>query len=469
MTNYSGQILVFISTIILARLLSQDDFGVVGYALITTNLLNVLADLGIGPALIYHREDPEAAHTAFWLSLAFGVVLYMISWLIAPLAAQYFNDTRVITIVRVMALTFPISAVGNVHDNLLRKNLNFRKKFIPEFSRAISKGLISIGMALAGSGAWSLVGGQLGGKIMSVISYWVIMPFRPRLRIDRHIAGSLIKYGVFIVALNTLAVALTNVDYLMVGRYIGAAALGVYTLAFRIPEMVINEFCSSLSTVLFPLFVKIRDDGEALKQAFISTIRFVSVITIPMGIGLAMTARPFVLTFLTDKWIEAVPVIQAISIFTMLFSLSYNTGSFYKAKGQVNVMTWLAIFRLAMTLPLVYFAAAIMKHTAAVGWVQTFVAVVSGSLNLYIASRINQVPVINVLRAIRPAAISAAGMAVAIWLLTFGLNTLPPLVQLLLMILTAVPVYLLILYWQEKDLFVIARQLVFASLARRSA
>ncbi len=468
-TNYSGQILVFITTIILARLLSKDDYGLVGYATVTISLLNVLSDLGIGPALIYHRDDPEAADTAFWLSLIFSIGLFIITWLVAPLAAIYFNDPRASAIIRISGLVYPISAFANVHDNLLRKNLDFRKKFIPEFTRATSKGLVSIVMALLGGGAWSLVVGQLGGRFFSVISYWMILPYRPAFKINRKIARSLISYGLYIVTLNTLAVALSNVDYLLVGRYLGAAALGVYTLAFRIPELLINDFCNSLATVLFPLYVKMRDDPESLSKAFITTLRFVAVITVPLGIGLAMTAQPFVLAFLTDKWAEAIPVIQAISIFSMLFSLSYNTGSIYKAKGQVNIMTWLAIVRLVMTIPLVYWAVTGLKDTAAVGWVQTLVAVFSGTLNLVVASRMTGVPFMSVLDAIRPAAVSAAVMAAAIWGMLAVTSSVIPLVQFILAVLAGGTIYLVVLYWQQKDLFIFARQTITAALARRNA
>jgi PST family polysaccharide transporter len=124
---YTGKLLVFISTIILARLLSKADFGVVGYAFIVTSFLDALNGLGIGPALIYHKDEPETADTAFWLGLAVGIGLFAVTWLAAPLIGAYFNDERAIPVVRMMVLVYPISALGNVNAIYLAKKLDFRK------------------------------------------------------------------------------------------------------------------------------------------------------------------------------------------------------------------------------------------------------------------------------------------------------------------------------------------------------
>jgi len=452
LTNYSGQFLVFVSTIILARLLSQEAYGVVGYAVITINLLNVLSDLGIGPALIYHRDEPHAADTAFWLSILFGVGLYIVAWFTAPLAALYFQDERAIAVIRVLALTFPIQAFDNVHDHLLKKSLAFKRKFIPEISRAMAKGTVSVALALAGSGAWSLVVGQLAGRVMGVISYWRILAWRPAWQFNPRIARSMIGYGLSIVMLNAIAILMTNIDYLIVGRILGTAALGIYTLAFRIPDLVITDFCNSMASVLFPVYVKIRDDAESLANAFLNVLKYVSAITLPMGVGLILIARSFVLTFLTDKWIEAIPVIQAIAVYSMLFSLSYNTGSFYKAKGKVRIMTWLSLFRLALTVPLVYWAAAVMNSIAAVGWVQAVVALITSLLNLFVAGKIIKVPFLKILSSIRPSALSAIVMAAVVVPVNLATNSAHSLIQLVLDIILGGSVYLAMMFWLQRPM-----------------
>ncbi len=451
--SYGGKFFYFLSTLVLARLLSQDDYGVVGYATVVISFLDVLSDLGIGPALIYHKENPKTADTAFWLGMLIAAALYGLSWLVAPLAGWYFNDPRAIPIIRTLALVFPISAFSNIHNTLLKKNLGFRQKFLPDFIRSTSKGLLSIVLALLGLGPWSLILGQLLSTLLSTVVYWRVLPWWPTLRFDRVLARSLLTYGLSIVGLNGLASLLTNVDYLFVGRFLGTVALGTYTMAFRIPDLLISEFCLIISVVLFPVYVRVRDESaEALNKAFLNTLRYISLVTIPMGLGLALVARPFVLAFLTAKWMDAVPVIQSISIFSMLFSLSLNTGSLYKAQGRVDVMVKLALVRLGLIIPAMFFVIHTFGTIASVGWAQAAVATISGTLNLYVAARMVGTDLFQVWKALQPAALSGIVMALAVFgLLTFT-AAWPPLFQILLAILSGGAVYAALLYWQEQKL-----------------
>ena len=137
LSYYSGKLLVFISTVILARLLLKEDFGVAGYAVVVIGMLEVLSDMGVGPALIYHRDEPEAADTAFWLSLFLGTALFALTWLLAPFAGTFFNDERAIPVTRGLALTFPLSALSNVHRALLSKELTFGRKFAPSVMQMV--------------------------------------------------------------------------------------------------------------------------------------------------------------------------------------------------------------------------------------------------------------------------------------------------------------------------------------------
>ncbi|MBE2200919.1 MAG: oligosaccharide flippase family protein, partial [Anaerolinea sp.] len=166
-SNYSGKLLVFISTAVLARLLLKEDFGIAGYALVVIGLLEVLEGLGIGPAIIYHQTDPKKLDTAFWMGLAVGFTLFLLTWFVAaPLAGTFFRDARAVPITRVLGFEFIIGAFALVHAATLTKKLAFGRKFIPEMSRSASKGIASIALALMGFGAWSLILGHLVGVLV---------------------------------------------------------------------------------------------------------------------------------------------------------------------------------------------------------------------------------------------------------------------------------------------------------------
>jgi PST family polysaccharide transporter len=460
---FSGKLMLFISTVVLARLLSKDDFGVVGFAVTTISFLDVMSDLGVAPALIYHKEDDNTSVTAFWLGMLIGVALFLITWVAAPLVGLFFQDPRAVAVTRVLALTYPIGALGNTHEAVLQKKLAFGRTFVPTLVQAMTKGIISIVLAFLSFGAWSLIGGQLGGIAMGAVVFWLVARWRPTFSFDPKIARSLLGYGSKIVVVDLLGILLLNLDYLLVGRYLGAENLGVYTLAFRMPDLLILQFARILSVVIFPIYTRMRDVPGSLTKGFSMTTRYVSLVTIPLGIGLALVAQPFVLTVFTNKWIEAVPVIRAISIYAMLLSLAYNAGSVYKAEGRPQVLTILALTRLAMLLPGLYWATTMAKSIVAVGWMQAAVALVGGALNLYIATRLIKLPVAKLLDALRPALISSIFMAVAVLVTLFLSQNLQPVVQLVVSILFGCLSYLAALWVFQRDV------VQAASLQLRSA
>jgi O-antigen/teichoic acid export membrane protein len=452
---YGGKLMFFLSTVILARLLIKEDFGVAGYAIIVISSLDVLNGLGIGPALIYHREHPEAPNTAFWLGMGMGLALFTLTALVvAPLAGDFFNDPRAIEVTRILALTFPLYALANVHETLLRKQLNFQGKFIPEFTRATCKGLFSIILALLGFGYWSLIYGQIGGMAVSVIAYWWMVPWRPSFRFSPELGRALLSYGLSIVGVNILGVVLLNVDYLFVGRFLGAEALGVYTLSFRIPELLILQFCNVIAVVVFPVYAKMRDDPQALSKGFLTTMRYVSMITIPLGLGLALVARPFVLTVFTDKWVEAIPVMQAISIYAMFLSLAYNAGDVYKAQGRPGILTQMALVRAALLLPALFWAVTVPASITAVAWTQAAVAFIAGFANLYMAARLLKTSFHQVLVALAPATTGAALMSLAVMGTQALIHDAPVLIQLLAAVLSGALAYAAALWWLQRDLVI---------------
>src|SRR5215211_141483 len=236
---FLGKIVVLITTSILARLLAKSDFGLVAVAVVAINYLSVLKDLGLGVALIQRKGDiQEAANTVFTINLFIGLVLSALIIPLAPFVAVYFRDPHVIPVLRWMGISFVINALGSVHTNWLIRDLDYRRKLVPELGSALIKGAISIGMAYLGYGVWSLVFGQIAGAVVSVILVWIILPWRPRLTLDRNVAGSLMKFGASVTAIDVLTQITDNLDYLIVGRVFGLVPLSIYSLAYRLPEML---------------------------------------------------------------------------------------------------------------------------------------------------------------------------------------------------------------------------------------
>jgi O-antigen/teichoic acid export membrane protein len=451
-STYGGKVLAFVTTAILARLLLKEDFGIAGYALIVIGFLETINGLGVGSALIYFPVDMERNSSAFWLGLSIGILLFVAAWFVAPLVGIFFNDVRAVSVTRVLALTFPLSAFGIIHEAILRKNLAFKTKAIPDFVRTLSKGVISVVLAVLGFGAWSLIIGQLTGVVFSVIAYWGVVSWRPSFQIAPKYLQPLISYGFSIVSVNTLGVIIHNADYLLVGRYLGAAALGVYTLAFRVPDLLIGQFADIMGQVLFPVYSRMAGDSDLIKRGLFVTLRYVSLITVPIGLGLAVIAEPFVLTFFTNRWAEVIPIMAIISIASVLNSLSYNFGDVYKAKGQPEVLTKLSIFRAVVLLPSLWWAVAGHGTLLAVSWAVAFVSFIGTVSQILVAKFVIGMSVRGILDALRPAILSGVVMALVVYGALVFLNGLAPLLQMIMAVCVGLFVYAGMLWlFQRKD------------------
>jgi PST family polysaccharide transporter len=246
-----------------------------------------------------------------------------------------------------------------------------------------------------------------------------------------------------IVAVDSLGILLQNSDYLLIGRFLGAAALGVYSLAFRIPDLLIMQFCWLISRVVFPLYSKIREEPAVLVQGFLTTLRYVALVTIPIGLGAALLADPLVRTLFSDKWVEAIPVLRAIAIYAVMLSFSYNAGDIYKAIGRPEIITRFSFGRLVVLLPALFWASSIAKSIMMVAYVQVVVALIFGIIGLYIAGRLIKTSFGEVWNALRPALISGFAMSLAV-VASLGLR-LPSIYQLIVSVLVGVIVYLSIL------------------------
>ena len=467
-TTYSAKVLVFISTIILARLLVQEDYGVAGYALVIMSFIETLEGLGIGQALIYYDRTPERTSTGFWLSLGAGVGLMLITYFIAaPLGGWFFNDPRAVEVTRVLSFSLPISALGLVHEYLLIKRLAFKQKFVPEFARALAKGLVSIALAFLGWGAWSLIWGQLAGTAVSVIAFWLVISWRPTFQFDKTSARSLLSYGLQIVSNGGISIVLLNLDYLLIGHYMGAAALGVYTLAFRMPELLIKEFSSVIGRVMFPVYAKMKDDGQRLGRGFLLTLQYVNMITVPLGLGLALVAKPFVLVAFTDKWIEAIPVMSAIALYSLLRAMVFNVGDAYKAQGRPGLLTQIHLIQAIVSIPLLWWAAAVHGTITAVAWAQVAISFAAAIIKLLIAGRILNISLITILKALQGSLTAGALMTAAVLgLLQLGVNW-PPLLQLIASIAIGGLIYVTTLWVLHRSTLLEASQTLRTSLSRR--
>jgi len=466
----AGKVLVFVATIVLARLLVPSEFGMVAFALAVIYYLDYVTDLGLGAALIYRADaaDRRVSSTAFWIGVVGGIVLFAASWLLAPALADIGPGHEVVALFRVLALQFVLSALGQAHEYRLRRSLQFRTLFWPELGGGLVKGVVSIVLAATGAGAWSLVIGQLAGTLARSIALWIVHPFRPLWTISRRHLAPMMRFGLGITAVGVLGQGAKNFDYVVIGAKLGAAALGVYYLAFRLPELVIVSGFRVANDVLFPYYARLREGtavagSDDLRRGYLKTLRVGSTVAWPAAMGMAALAVPLVLTLYGERWRAAADPLAFVAIWAGLASLAGMPGAVLKALGRSWLLTATGLMQIAILFPAIWFSAP--YGITAVAAAQVGEKTVSLALLGLVIGRIIGVPWYAAFTTGAP----TLAVSAAIGALLYALSTvLPPAVALAIGIPSGAVLYLAALRRVMPDSFrMLARPLL--DFRRRTA
>ncbi len=410
---FLSKVLVLGTTAVLARLLTPDDFGIVGFATVAVAYLAVFRDLGLGGALIQRRDDvDEAADTVFTINLVLGAVLTAFAALAAPWIAGYFGEPRVTGLLRVLGLSFFVQSLGTTHLTLLQRDLAFRAKLIPDVGQAAVRMAVSIGTALAGWDVWALVAGQLAGVTASSVLAWVVIPWRPRLRPARRLVGPLSRFGAPLLGVDVIHTVVGNLDYVVVGKVLGAGALGLYTLAYRLPELLLLSVVGVLSKVFFPALATVQHDVERLRSGFFASIRYVQMFVVPVGLGLAVAAEPIVLVILGTEWLDAVPVVRVLAVFALVSSSMVADGDVYKAMGRPGILTRIAVLKLALLMPAL--SIGVQHGLVGVALAHLVTAALVKGLRGVVVARMLGIRPCDIVRAFGPSAIAGTAMVAAV-------------------------------------------------------
>ena len=455
--------LVFITTVILARLLTPEDFGLLALGMLAINYLDTLDDLGVADALIYHQKDPlRTLNAAFLLNTLSATIVTLIAYFGAPLVAEFFHEPRVTDIVRALSFVFVLASTGHLLEARLRKGLDFRSRFGIEVTKGLLKGGISILFAIMGFGVWSLVWGQLLGAAAGTLLYWIKSRWIPRLIFDPEITRSLIGYGWQMTLVSILGMIHKNIDYLIVGYRMDAVQLGYYTMGFRLPELIIISFCQVVAQIMFPTYAKMQDKIDVLRAGYAKTLRYVSLVTVPAGIGVFMIASDFVHVFYTERWAPAIPVVQTLAIYALIYSLSYNAGDIYKATGRPDLLNKISIIKLLITLPALWIAASYNIFYVALA--QLLTTVILTLIRLWIASRVIGLEFLKILAAFWPSFLAAGAMLLGNFALGFMLTDFPALTRMFITIAVGIFLYTITFWLVDREFLLQAVSILVRSL-----
>ncbi len=341
----AGRSLTLISTAILARLLDPRDFGLVALALVFTAVLETVADLGLSQALVVTPDEEvlERADSVFLGSIGLGAGLTAIVAGLGPLMALFFHQPALTWLMGLLGTNFLLRSLGSTHYALAEKRIDFRARTQAEVADVLVRGIASVVLAAAGLGASSIVIGYLAGTVALSATLWIVVPWRPRLRARRRDLRGLLRFGAAYSGVDLMAAISNNVDYVFVGRVLGPVSLGLYSIGFRLPELLIMNLSLVAGRVLFPAFAAVA--REALADAFLVAFRYTMMIAMPLAAGLAALSHPVILALFGDKWEGSVGAMRVLSLYALFLTVNIPAGTAYKASGRPQVLLALAIPR----------------------------------------------------------------------------------------------------------------------------
>ena len=336
-SSMARQLLRIAVTVVLARLLSPHDYGVAGMVIVFAALVDIFGDLALGAALVQRPElSEEDRSTVFWVSTGAGLFFTLLGIALATPLAAFYDTPAVRPLFMVMSLSFVITAVGSTQAALLMRVMDFRGLELRLTGGAVVGSAVAIVLAWRGAGPWALIAQQVTTAAVATLLVWRVSSWRPRFTFSRVSLRDFASFSGRVFGTRLLFYANRNADNVLVGRYIGASALGAYTIAYNIMLLPSNQISAPVQGVLYPTFSRMQDDVPRVAQAWLSVNRIVGAISLPALAGMVMVAPEFVDVVLGPKWQSAVVVIQILAWVGMLQSLQGLNSAVLQARDRTG-------------------------------------------------------------------------------------------------------------------------------------
>ena len=339
-----AQVLQIIIFVVLARILTPTDFGLIGMITIFIELSQRFVDSGFGQALIQKKNPDEIDYSSvFFINFIIGLCLYGIIFLFAPLISNFYREPQLTLLTRVLGLQFVIAAFSLVQTAKLTKEISFKKLMWVKLPSTLIAGAMGITAAYMGLGVWSLVIYQLVDKISYTIQIWIYSSWKPFMIIHWKRVRMLFDYGGKLMLDSIISTIYNNLYELAIGRYFSTAQVGFFTQANRIQQLPVQNISITLERVSFPILSNIQDDNIHLKKAFKKIIRQVLFILTPIMIGGIVLAEPLFNFVLTEKWLPAVSYFQILCISGLFYPLNVYNLNILKVKGRSDLYLYLGL------------------------------------------------------------------------------------------------------------------------------
>jgi O-antigen/teichoic acid export membrane protein len=351
----TGRLLGFIRTIVLARLLVPEDFGLLGIAILAVNVLETFSYTGFQSALIQKRDNIETYFDTAWtVSASRGLFLFLILLVSAPALASFFNSPNAVLIIQIVATASLITGLRNVGIISFQKNLEFHKQFKFELPPNLVDLIVSVSLAFILRDVWALVWGGMAGNLSRLFLSYYLHPYRPRLKFDKSQFKELFGFGKWVLGSSILIFLITQGDNVFVGKMLGVALLGLYQMAFLLAYLPSSEISYVISQVIFPAYSRLQDDMPALREGYLRVLQITLFLSAIISALIFALAPDFTAIFLGEKWMPMVPAMQILVLAAFLTSITETSALVFIAVGKPKIETIFQVTRFVVLAIFIY-------------------------------------------------------------------------------------------------------------------
>ena len=351
----AGQTLTLIKLVVLARLLAKTDFGLYGIVLLSIATLQTFSQTGFDKALIQRKGDIKPyLDTAWTVQIIRGILLALILFAIAPAIGWFFNEIRVVSMLRVMCISVLLGGFQNIGVIYFQRAFEFRKNFVYDVGSALISLVVGVILAITLRSAWALVWAGMAGAGARVILSYLLIRSRPRARFVMQETVEMFQYGRWVLAYTVLAFLATQGDDIFLGKVIGASALGIYQVAFHIANAPTTEISNVIGTVMFPAYARVQHDQERLGRAFLSAFEVTLVLCLPISMFIITAAPEIVIGLLGSKWKEAIVPLQLLAVAGFMRTLTATGGPVFAGTGNPQLDFWMNFWRVSIMALTIY-------------------------------------------------------------------------------------------------------------------
>lgn len=341
-----AQLVTFIVSIVLARILTPSDYGTIALVTVFTTILQVFIDSGLSTALIQKKDaDDLDFSSVFYFNFVICIILYLIMFVSAPFIADFYKDSSLVSIVRVISLTLVISGVKGVQQSYVSRHMLFKRFFFSTLGGTIFSAVLGIIMAYAGFGVWAIVFQQLSNNAIDTLILWITVKWRPIKKFSWSRLKNLLSFGWKMLASSLLDTVYNNLRNMIIGKLYTSADLAFYNQGDKFPKLIVTNINTSIDSVLLPTMSNEQDNHVRVKDMTRRAIKISTYIMAPLMMGLAFCARPIVQLVLTDKWLPCVPYLQIFCVSYLFWPIHTANLNAVKAMGRSDLFLKLEIIK----------------------------------------------------------------------------------------------------------------------------